>query len=128
MNLMKLAVKKGPKNVKNHFSFFLIPFNSISCPLFIALVFRPKRPLVGQIIVILLITIYINFIWFILFIFNWFFLDFILIFNKNRIKIKYNSFYFINMNIWYIYNEIIHVYKMNNDDDDIISQLSLRYE
>ena len=28
----------------------------------------------------------------------------------------------------YIYNEIIHVYKMNNDDDDIISQLSLRYE
>ena len=32
------------------------------------------------------------------------------------------------MNIWYIYNEIIHVYKMNNNDDDIISQLSLRYE
>ena len=32
------------------------------------------------------------------------------------------------MNICYIYNEIIHVYKMNNDDDDIISQLSLRYE
>ena len=28
----------------------------------------------------------------------------------------------------YIYNEIIHVYKMNNNDDDIISQLSLRYE
>ena len=28
----------------------------------------------------------------------------------------------------YIGNEIIHVYKMNNNDDDIISQLSLRYE
>ena len=28
----------------------------------------------------------------------------------------------------YIYNEIIHVYKMNNNDNDIISQLSLRYE
>ena len=28
----------------------------------------------------------------------------------------------------YIYNEIIHVYKMNDNDDDIISQLSLRYE